>query len=195
MPRTIAAAATAALVLCTGCVQQPAPSPLPQATPTWSCTPVTGGTPYPCYENQYQEAAAQNALYESAEAVYNRFNAEDERIYRLGGVVQPTPILLETLTGEALESVMTNYRDMRSDGTRLAEGHFVTAWIRRQPENVKAGSVATLWVCNDISSIVVRQKDGTREQLGEDLRGHVYLAEGNGQLQITTFASEWVKSC
>lgn len=194
VPRSVAFAVVTALLPVAGCVETP-PGPLPQATPSWSCTPVAGGTPYACYEHQYQQTSAQNKLYEEAEAVYRKFNAEDERIYRLGGVARPTSVLRETLAHEALDSVMTNYEDLRSDGSRLAEGHFATAWIKRQPDNLKAGSIATLWVCNDISSTVVQQNDGSREQVGQDLRAHVYMVEESDKLKIGSFSSEWVKTC
>lgn len=194
MPRTIAAAATAALVLCAGCVQQPIPSPLPQATPTWSCTPVTGGTPYPCYENQYQETSAQNALYEQAEAVYRKLNAEDERIYRAGGVKTPSPIIEETTTGEALKSTMENYKELASDGTRMVHGEFRIASTQRLVQS-ESGSVAALRVCLDISDVELQAPGHKSYRLGQDGVETAYFRRVENQLKISQVTSKWVESC
>jgi hypothetical protein len=194
MPRTIAAAATAALVLCTGCVQQPTASPLPQATPTWSCTPVAGGTPYPCYENQYQETSAQNALYDHAEAVLRKFNAEDERIYRAGGVTEPTPVLSETLTGDALQSAMANYADLKSDGTRMIKGEFRIAALTRSLET-RNGSAASLRMCSDISQVTLKRPGGKAYSLGSDSDQTFFFVRIGDELKISEAEGKWVESC
>ena len=194
MPRTIAAAATAALVLCTGCVQQPTASPLPQATPTWSCTPVAGGTPYPCYENQYQETSAQNALYDQAEAVYRRLNAEDERIYRAGGVTTPTPIIEATTTGEALKSTMANYEELASDGTRMIRGEFRIASIQRLVQS-DSGSVAALRICLDISEVELKAPGHKSYKLGQDGVETAYFNQVETSLKISQVTSKWVTTC
>ena len=191
---TIAAAATAALVLCAGCVEQPTTSPLPQASPTYSCTPVTGGSAYPCYENQYQDSAAQNALYDQAEAVFRKFNAEDERIYRLGGVLEPTPILTETITGAALKSVMANYADLLSDGTKMIGGKFELASVQRVLQS-QSGSVAAVRVCLDIADVELKTPCHKAYRVAQDGVETLYFMRAGTTLQIGEITNKWVQSC
>jgi hypothetical protein len=195
VPRSAAFAVVAALLVCAGCVPTTPPGPLPQATPSWSCTPVAGGTPYPCYEHDYQEAAAQNKLHQEAETVFRKYNAEYERIYRLGGVSEPTAVLLETATGEALESAMSNFRDLLSDGTRLVSGRFEVAWIKRMPGLVEEGSVATLEVCGDVSDAVLQAKGKKPHKVGQDKDERYYFFEAGGQLKLGIVEHKWVKAC
>lgn len=193
VPRSAAVAATAVLLVCAGCVQT-APGPLPQATPSWSCTPVTGGTPYACYENQYQDTAAQNELYQEAEAVLRTYVAEDERIHRAGGVRAPTAVLARTLTGEALKSVMANYADLLSDSTKMTEGEFRIASIQRVME-AQAGSVAALRVCLDISDVELKTPGHKPFRVGEDGVETLYFMRESTFLKIGEITNKWVKSC
>jgi hypothetical protein len=167
---------------------------LPQATPSWSCTPVTGGTPYACYENQYQDAAAQNKLYEDAEAVLRRFIAEDERIYRIGGVPEPTTTLGEILTGEALKSVMANYADLISDGTKMIGGEFKIASLERVLER-SSGSVSAVRVCLDISEVELKRPGKGTYHVDEDGVETFYFVHEGSTLKIAEITSKWVASC
>lgn len=192
-PRSAALAATAVGLICAGCVTSP-PGPLPQATPSWSCTPVTGGTPYACYENQYQDAAAQNKLYEEAEAVLRRFIAEDERIHRMGGVKVPTALLADTLAGDALKSVMDNYADLMSDGTKMVGGEFRVSSVQRLLQS-QAGSVAALRVCLDISDVVLQPRGNKSYRLSEDGVETFYFVTVGTALKIGDVTSKWVAAC
>jgi len=194
-PRSATIAATAALALCAGCVQQPSPSPLPQATPTYSCTPVTGGTPYPCYENQYQETSAQNALYEQAEAVYRKYSAENERIYRAGGATSPTSVLLATTTGDYQNAAMAEYRKMKKDGGRLLSGSLAIVWTKRVPALVTDGSVAAMELCKDISDATFLDSKGKTYQIGQDSQERAYFVDVDGQLKIARAQHQRVKTC
>lgn len=195
VPRSAAFVVVAALLVAAGCVQTTPPGPLPQATPSWSCTPVAGGTPYRCYEHDYQEAAAQNKLYEQAEAVYRKYHAEYERIYRAGGVSEPTPVLLETTTGQALDSAMANFRDLLSGPTRLVSGTFTTAWIRRLPSIAQDGSVATLEVCSDSSEAVIQTKGQKAHSVGQDTDERYYLIKSGSELKLGLVEHKWVEAC
>lgn len=193
-PHSAALAATAVGLICAGCVTSPL-GPLPQATPSWSCTPVTGGTPYACYENQYQDAAAQNKLYEEAEAVLGKLNEEQARIYRAGGTAEPTPVLLETTTGKALDSLMATYRDLLNDSTRLVSGKFKIAWMQRRPDIAKEGSSATLEVCSDISAVVMQSKGEKPRRIGKDTDERYYLSSLDGVLRVSLIEHKWVETC
>jgi hypothetical protein len=194
VPRSAVFAVVAALLVCAGCVPTTPPGPLPQATPSWSCTPVAGGTPYPCYEHDYQEAAAQNKLYDQAEAVFRKFIAEDERIQRAGGVERPTAILDETLTGEALASVMANYADLMSDGTKMVGGEFRVVSVQRLLPS-QASSVAALRVCLDLSEVELKAFGQKSYRLDEDGVETFYFMNVGTALKIGEATSKWVESC
>ena len=189
-----AAFAVVVLLLGAGCVQTP-PGPLPQANPSWSCTPVAGGTPYACYEYDYQQTSAQNKLYAEAEAVYRKFNAEDERIYRAGGVAEATQVLLETASGEFLDDALSYYRALRTDRTRLIEGRFVVERVTRAPNNVRPGTVATLEVCRDISDAVMKTGSGKPFSSGQDSVVRAYFVQSEAGLTIDYGENKWVTSC
>jgi hypothetical protein len=193
VPRSVAFAVVTALLPVAGCVETP-PGPLPQATPSWSCTPVAGGTPYACYEHQYQQTSAQNKLYEEAEAVYRKLNAEDERIYRAGGVKEPTPVIEESYTESMLTSAMADYIELANSRTRMVRGEFKIAWIKRVLEQTN-GSVAVLTVCSDISDVWLKTGDGKERSLGQDGMETLYFVPSAPTLRIANATSEWVKSC
>jgi hypothetical protein len=155
---------------------------------------VAGGTPYACYEHQYQETSGQNKLYEEAEAVFRRFIAEDERIYRLGGVAEPTAILTETLTGEALKSVMANYADLLGDGTRMTRGEFKVASVRRVMKSL-SGSVAALRVCLDVSGVEMKTPGGKAYHVGQDGVETLYFVQEGTALKVGEMTNKWVKAC
>ena len=193
VPRSVAFAVVTALLPVAGCVETP-PGPLPQATPSWSCTPVAGGTPYACYEHQYQQTSAQNKLYEEAEAVFRRFNAEDERIYRAGGVDAATSTITATLTGSLLEATLSNYADLKRTGTRMIDGEFAVVSIARLTES-KDGSVAALQVCLDVSEVQMRTGSKGPYRLGKDTIEVLYFSQTDTSLKIGAASNRWVKSC
>ena len=130
-----------------GCTQ-----PDPNAKPTYACTPSDGGTPQPCYKAEHDLQAKEDALYAEAEAVYRRFTAEDERIYRMGGIGEPTPELLALTTGEFLTDSMIIYRAWKQTKSRLVGGKIRTAWLKRAPESATPDSQVTMRDCRDAST-------------------------------------------
>ncbi|MBN9107049.1 MAG: hypothetical protein J0I14_18845 [Propionibacteriaceae bacterium] len=194
VPRSVAFAVVTALLPVAGCVETP-PGPLPQATPSWSCTPVAGGTPYACYEHQYQQTSAQNKLYEEAEAVYRKYHAEDERIFRLGGLTEPSQVLLETTTDAYLREAMAEYRGLKENHGGLIKGTYGIAWLKPLPDTIRAGFVATLEVCTDVSEATFRGEGGKPYQIGEDNAERLYFVRESELLKIGAADHQRVKSC
>jgi hypothetical protein len=134
-------------------------------------------------------------LYEQAEAVYRKYSAEDLRIFRAGGISEPTPILLETTTGAYQAEAMTEYRGLVKSHGGLIRGTYGIAWFKPVPEIVKLGSVATLEVCVDISSAVFRDARGKPYSLGADSAERLYFVRDSEQLKISSADHQKVKSC
>lgn len=195
MPRLTLRVGLAALALATvaGC-QPPAAVPTPAPTPTFTCTPEAGGDAYECSQAQYDEMVAKNELYAEAEAVYRKFLAEDIRIMRAGGVMEPTPVLLETTTGAFLEDVMSDYRQAKKMGTRVAEGDRKLEWIRRLAGVSKGGSIVAISACVDSTSsrFFVGDRYVGRGLLNRD---DLYLARSDGLLRIIGADGEEVETC
>lgn len=146
---------TLALVTVVGCAPvQPTTVPTPSPT----CTPEAGGTPYPCTRYNYDQMLAKDKLYAEAEAVYRNLLAEDERIKRAGGAVQPTQVLLDNATGAYLDAAVKVYGNYRSHGTVAVGGKFRLAYLRRAPGISRAGSVVALDACVDASTVTLRSK-------------------------------------
>jgi len=195
MSRSTLRAGLAALALAAvaGC-QPPAVVPTPAPTPTFTCTPEAGGDAYECSQAQYDEMLAKNELYAEAEAVYRKFLAEDIRIMRAGGVMEPTPVLLETTTGAFLEDVMSDYRLAKKMGTRVAEGDRKLEWIRRLAGVSKGGSIVAIAACVDSTSsrFFVGDRYVGRGLLNRD---DLYLARSEGLLRIIGADGEEVETC
>lgn len=195
MSRSTLRAGLAALALAAvaGC-QPPAVVPTPAPTPTFTCTPEAGGGAYECSQAQYDEMLAKNELYAEAEAVYRKFLAEDIRIMRAGGVMEPTPVLLETTTGAFLEDVMSEYRLAKKMGTRVAEGDRKLEWIRRLAGVSKGGSIVAIAACVDSTSsrFFVGDRYVGRGLLNRD---DLYLARSEGLLRIIGADGEEVETC
>jgi len=137
---------------------------------------------------------AKNKLYTQAETVYRKFLAEDERINRAGGVTKPTPVLLETTTGEYLNNAMAIYRELHRIHASASGGTYRIAWIKRVPGEAMNGSIIALQSCVDASTIRMGAK-GTppRPGLINQLTG--YFAQVGPTLKITASQFEKVSKC
>ncbi len=181
-----------ALALLAGCTPaQPTLAP-PQPSPT--CTPEGGGKAYPCSPYYYDQMVAKDKLYTEAEAVYRKYLAEDERIYRAGGVTQPTPVLLETTTGQYLADSMRIYRDLHSRHSKAVGGEFKRAWFKRVPGESMAASVVALKVCTDPSTVRIGPNAASSEPgvLAEETG---YFARVSGELKLTMARTKVVTKC
>lgn len=169
-----------ALVVAVGCTPAaPTPSPLP----SFRCTPEAGGAEFDCSQAQYDEMVAKDALYAEAEAVYRKFLAEDERIFRQGGVSEPTPTLLDTATGAFLEDSMELYRTLKTEDRRLVGGEMKLVSLVRAPGITKEASLVSLRSCVDArsASVVVKGKNAGHGYQVEDL---LYFGRVGGGLKI-----------
>ncbi len=172
-----------------GCTQ-----PYPNAKPTYACTPSDGGTPQPCYKAEHDLQAKEDKLYAEAEAVFRRFLAEEERIYRTGGVSAATPIMLETLTGDYLRSAINGFRALKESGSTAVGGEFKIVWVRPYPAEVHEGTVASVQACIDTHSVQM----GTRDDKSKPGRVSVrtaFLARDGESLKIAYGRYRWVTSC
>jgi hypothetical protein len=176
-------------VMLTGCTQTGT-----AGEPTYACTPSDGSTAYPCYQVQYDEKVKEDKLYAEAETVYRTYLAEDERINRIGGITEPTPVLLETTEGEFLTDILANYKELRTVGATATGGEFKISWFKRRPRDTYAGSVATLMVCTDASSVQMAVK-GKPPKPGRLIEEIGYLVREGEQLKIAASRSKVVTTC
>jgi len=98
---------------------------------------------------------AKDKLYAEAEAVYRKFFAEDSRIFRAGGITEPTPVLLETTTGAFLDDSMALYRSLKKDERKLVGGEITLVRLARAPGLVKESSLVAMKACVDARSTTV----------------------------------------
>ncbi len=132
----------------------------PDGQPTYSCTPDDGSSPYACAKVQYDAKAKEAALYTEAEQVYRKFFAEEERIYRAGGITEPSPVLLETTTGDYLAESMTIYQNIARRKLRVVSGSTTIAWIHRAPDRQRPGLAAAMQSCRDSRQQLVASPNG-----------------------------------
>ena len=180
-----------AACLLTGC-QPPAPTPSP--LPSYRCTPEAGGAEFDCSRKQYDDMVAKDKLYAEAEAVYRRFFEEDVRIFREGGITKPTPVLLETTTGDFQADSMALYSSFVKEGRRSVGGDIKLARLDRVPGASKGGSLAALRACVDASTTTTVRTGRSPEKggFGSDL---LYFGRSGGVLKIQGADGEAVESC
>jgi hypothetical protein len=186
------AACTLTLGILTGCTPATPSTPPPEPSPT--CTPEAGGPPSPCTQYQYDQMIAKDKLYTEAEAVYRKFLAEDERIYRIGGVTEPTPVLLETTTGDYRKDSVEIYRDLYSRHSKAVGGQFRIAWIKREPGTSIGGSIVALRVCSDASSVLIGpSKSESKPGLIVEETG--YFVSDGANLKLSAAQTKAVTKC
>jgi len=166
----------------------------PAGQPTYSCTPDDGSTPYPCYKVQYDAKAKETALYAEAEGVYRKFFAEEERIYRSGGVTQPTSVLLETTTGDYQAAVMAVYSDLVKYKTSAIGGTFKLVWTKHVPTGGRPGIVTALQTCVDASSVRMTAK-GADPAPGGIASEVIYFSRDGDSLKLTDLDPKEVTQC
>ncbi len=187
--RSIFAVLIVGLSLLAGCT--PAD---PNLQPTYTCTPDDGSSPYACPKVQYDAKAKEAALYAEAEQVFRKFFAEDERINRLGGVSEPTPVILETTTGRFQTDVMTGYRNLLAIHGTATGGEFKIAWVKRQPKDTVDGSIVALLTCTDTSSVQMGA-EGKAPSPGRVVQRIGYFVRDGVALKLTASRSKVVSSC
>lgn len=178
--RRLAVTVTAVCLLA-GC--QPAAPPSPVPAPSFRCTPEAGGPEFDCTPRQHDDMVAKDQLYAEAEAVYRRFFAEDVRIFRAGGVTEPTAVLLETTTGAFLDDSMGLYRSLKKDSRRLEGGDIRLAYLKRRPGISKQDSVVAMVACVDARSATVIEHGKSAGQ-GYVVEDVLYFARFDGVLKI-----------
>ncbi len=189
IPKSVAALAVIVALLGSGCTQ-----PDPNAAPTYTCTPSGGGTPAPCYKAEYDQQVKEDALYAEAEVVYRKFVAEDDRIWRAGGLDEPTPALLEVATGDFLEDSMNIYRALKETKTKMVGGSTTTAWLKRAPDKATPDSLVTLEDCRDASTarLVAPAEDAISAGYTSDV---LHFARDQGHLKISSALGDVVAKC
>jgi hypothetical protein len=158
------------------------------------CTAEAGGAEYDCTPYEYDDMVAKDKLYAEAEAVYRKFLAEDERIARIGGVTEPTEVLLETTSGFFLKDAMVGYRSDKERGLTARDGERVIRSVVRLVGLSKGGSVAALRICTDSTSVRVFEKSKYVGK-GSINRDDLYFGRVDERLVIIGVDGEQVKAC
>jgi hypothetical protein len=180
IPKSVAALAVITALLASGCTQ-----PDPNAAPTYTCTPADGGTPAPCYKAEYDQQVKEDALYAEAEAVYRKYLAEHVRIYRAGGATTASPVMIETLTGEALEQALETSRRIAANHTKAVGGEFKIGYLRRVPGETIGDSVVTWESCEDATSVTFKDDNPARH--GGFSLERAYFSPTEDGLKISSF--------
>ncbi len=176
IPKSVLAAAVVATFLVPGCAGP---------EPTYSCTPEAGGEPYTCVKAQYDLMVERDKLYAEAEAVYVKYFAENTRIFQSGGVTQPTPVMLDTLTGEGLDQASQTYKGLRTSGLKIIAGEYRLVWLHRAPKEVMGGSVVAFESCIDGSGVTF--EEGKTTYPGNFFQKRTYYSPTSSGLKISNF--------
>lgn len=146
---TIAAVSTLTLVSCSPSAPTSAPTGMPAPTPTFACTPESGGTPVPCNQRQFDDMLAKDALYAEAEQVERQFIAHFNTAQRRPGTDVFPPSLETYVAGPAREGLVGLFTRQRDKGYRVVGDLTKIVFIHRNPGDSIDGSEVSLAVCTD----------------------------------------------
>ena len=183
------------LLILTGCApaqSTAAPAPTP-TVPT--CTPLDGGTPFPCTQADFDSLAEQRALYDEAEAVVKRFAAEDVRQAADWRLREMTPEFEATTTGDFRAVVLEIIRQDRAEESRRIAGSAGLSWIRPAPKEARDGSLAVLEACLDTSVETYVTKESSTPSNGVPVVHTFHLVRDGSQLKISNVESLRVEAC
>ena len=189
IPKSITALAVIVALLGAGCTQ-----PDPNAAPTYTCTPTDGGTPAPCYKAEHDQQVKEDALYAEAEAVYRKYLVEEERIYRSGGIDEPSAALRDVATGDFIQGKTITYQALKQTSTKMIGGEVKLSWIRPAPQAATPETLVTMEACLDASSarIVTPGLETVSAGYTSDV---LHFVREDGQLKITSALGDVVDKC
>jgi hypothetical protein len=189
IPKRAAVIAALIALAGSGCTQ-----PDPNAKPTYACTPTDGGTPQPCYKAEHDLQVKEDKLYAEAEAVFRRFLAEEERIYRSGGISEPTTALRDVATGEFLDGKMITYRALKQTHSRMVGGKITIVWIRPAPKSATPNTLVTMENCLNASAAKVITP-GSKTISAGYTSDVLHFTREQTQLKITSALGDVVDQC
>lgn len=129
-------------LLLTACTPvEPTPTPTPE--PTYQCTPIFGGDPTTCTQQDHDALQATLAQYAEAEQIYRDSLAESWKLAAEKKL--PSEALKATATGDYLDALVTFLRDNQSSDLMISGQPEVT-WT--QPVDLsEAGSDLAIRAC------------------------------------------------
>lgn len=171
-------------------------SPVAAPTPTFQCTPEAGGASVPCTEDEHDEAAARDALYERADAQYRAYLAEYIRILRAGGARELSPVLKRVLgDSELAKRALVQLRQFKSSRIHVTGADPYLAAAVRKPGEAKNDSTLALQFCVDARSLSVYRGSRKVNRLGVSRETVFFRADADGDLVIVAEMFEETESC
>jgi hypothetical protein len=135
-----------------------------------------------------------DALYAEAEAVYRQYWDEVVRIMRLGGVTEPTEVLLQTTHGFQREDVLTRLSQLIEDGVVARGEDPRIIWIQRLPGQSKSGSLVAMATCVDATKWGFYRGEKLKSP-GRAAVDHLYFGRVDGILKIIGADGQDAISC
>ncbi len=198
-------AAALALLALPGCVSTAATQPVVSSgrsvpssrVPVCTPLPTLGppqGSPTPCSSEEASANAATVALEQEAIRVYERYAAEEARLYYEGGASEPTPILVETTDGTFQKQVMGLLSFHKGQGlSAKGPAPRVRAAVDRTARYADAEVV--LLTCEDRTESATYYPDGSKFADGDLQVAQMLLARRDGRLKIFAHRTQEVSAC
>lgn len=171
-------------------------SPVVVPTPTFLCTPEAGGSSSPCSEDEHGRAAATDAQYERAEAVYRAYLAEYIRMLRAGGARELSPTLRRILGDPVLaKNALTQLRQFKSGGVHLEGADPEVPAPIRKPRQARNGSTLALQFCVDARSLAIYRGSTRVNRLRVSRETVFFRADAANSFTIVAGIFQDVRSC
>lgn len=186
----------AGFLILAGC--SPAQPPTAASTPTPTvpvCVPLDGATPFPCTQADFESLAEQRALYEEAEEVLRRYQAEVERQEVDWHLREMTSEFEATTTGDFTEFNRQLIELDRRDKAKRVTGPAPIVWVKPRPQDSKNGSIATLRACMDGTQADYVTETVTAPTPGAAFEYSFYFSREGHALKIVTSSFKKVVTC
>ncbi len=183
---------TAGLV---GCSPAPDADPpqTPSPTPTYYCTPDTGGESSECSADDHAEQQRRDGLYAEATQSYQRFFDEHTKLLRAGGAEKATNALAAVAGGPYLEATVANLRQLHGLQARAGDGD-IALHVTRSPGATARGYEIALSVCVDSRGVPLLQGD-VEVKPGSAYAETVFFKREAGTLKAWDAEGRRVESC
>ena len=170
-----------------------APTSPPPSPSVYHCIADGVRTPGTCSRADYEAQQKEQQLFTEAQRVYRTFTDERTRIRGLGGVDEPTPIMLQTSTDTYLRQWLAVFRLQKERGDRITGGVKIGGFAIERSQT-KPGADFSMRACEDGRDSVGIDTNGDRYP-GRLAKVILFFKNEESQFKIFDWSGSEAQSC
>lgn len=165
------------------------PSPTPVDSPTATCTPLFGGDPYACDQEEFVDLTTEQARHDAAAAQYAEVLWQVEDL--LAAKEPISEPVASLMTGQYLDDTTASLASYAS-GDVTFSGHRIIEWSR-PAELSNLGSDLAIEVCSSPGDFTASRDGQVSDPIY--LREYVFFETTDGQLRVSSSKNGEAESC